>query len=206
MWNHVTVNTCLCISMEQQIPVNTLQIPAARRKVFMVMKNQVAVLWAVTPCNYDVAYQCFGGPCCLYLQGEVTRLWYLRVVCYAWKVIICINMMHIIKKAKQSKVLSRISPNFAVISLVSYPEDTRFESRLIIWLFCVVNGIFQSPRANAGSVAYTRAREFPPTFFFPFVISRSSYPSIMYNVYSWMSVLKLPKTQLIKSCSSNSKH
>jgi hypothetical protein len=32
---------------------------------------QVAVLRVVTPCSVVVGYQRFGGPYCLYLQGEV---------------------------------------------------------------------------------------------------------------------------------------
>jgi len=26
----------------------------------------------VTPCNVMVEWQCFGGPCCFHLQGELT--------------------------------------------------------------------------------------------------------------------------------------
>jgi hypothetical protein len=32
---------------------------------------QVDVFCIVTPCNVVVGYQCFRGPCCLHLQGEV---------------------------------------------------------------------------------------------------------------------------------------
>jgi hypothetical protein len=33
---------------------------------------QVEVFWAVTLCNVVVGYQRFGGPCCVYHQGEVS--------------------------------------------------------------------------------------------------------------------------------------
>jgi hypothetical protein len=36
----------------------------------MAMKIQVEVFWVVRPCSDMVGYQCFGGPCCLYLLGE----------------------------------------------------------------------------------------------------------------------------------------
>jgi hypothetical protein len=32
---------------------------------------QVEVFWVMTPCSDVVEYQCFGGTCCLHLQGEV---------------------------------------------------------------------------------------------------------------------------------------
>jgi hypothetical protein len=32
---------------------------------------QIIVFWVMIPCNDVVRYQCFGGPCCLHLQGEV---------------------------------------------------------------------------------------------------------------------------------------
>jgi len=32
---------------------------------------QVVIFWVVTPCTDVVQYQCFRGPCCLHLQGEV---------------------------------------------------------------------------------------------------------------------------------------
>jgi hypothetical protein len=33
---------------------------------------QAVVLWIVMPCIGDVGYQCFGGLCCIHLQGEVS--------------------------------------------------------------------------------------------------------------------------------------
>jgi hypothetical protein len=30
--------------------------------------------WVVTPCNFAVVYQRFGGPCCLLLQGEIIEV------------------------------------------------------------------------------------------------------------------------------------
>jgi len=36
----------------------------------MVMKIQVVVFWVMTPCSDVVAYQCFGGPCCLHVHPE----------------------------------------------------------------------------------------------------------------------------------------
>jgi hypothetical protein len=34
-------------------------------------KIHVKVFWVVKPCSGGVGYQCFGGPCCIHLQGEV---------------------------------------------------------------------------------------------------------------------------------------
>jgi hypothetical protein len=42
-----------------------------RFEAFTVVKIQVEVLCVVTPCSVEVGYQSFGGPCCLYLHGEV---------------------------------------------------------------------------------------------------------------------------------------
>jgi hypothetical protein len=33
---------------------------------------EVEVFWVVTPCSVVVGYKCFGGPCCLRFQGDVT--------------------------------------------------------------------------------------------------------------------------------------
>jgi hypothetical protein len=35
------------------------------------VKIKVEVLLVVMPCSVAIGYQCFGGPCCLHLQGEV---------------------------------------------------------------------------------------------------------------------------------------
>jgi len=35
----------------------------------MAIKIQVVVLWIMTSCSIALGYQCFGGPCCLHLQG-----------------------------------------------------------------------------------------------------------------------------------------
>jgi hypothetical protein len=35
------------------------------------MMIQVEVFWVVTSCSVVIGYQCFGGPCCYHLQGEV---------------------------------------------------------------------------------------------------------------------------------------
>jgi hypothetical protein len=45
----------------------------------MAMKIQAAVLWVATSCSDIEGYHCFGGPCNLHLQGEVsgTRKWKL---------------------------------------------------------------------------------------------------------------------------------
>jgi len=45
-----------------------------RFEVFMVVKIQVEVFWVVTLCSIVVGYQCFRGPCCFHLQGEVFKL------------------------------------------------------------------------------------------------------------------------------------
>jgi len=36
----------------------------------MAVKIEVVVFWIVPFCSDIVGYQCFGGPCCLHLQGE----------------------------------------------------------------------------------------------------------------------------------------
>jgi hypothetical protein len=41
-----------------------------RYDVFTAVKIQVEVFWVVTPCCVVIAYQRFGGPCCLQLQGD----------------------------------------------------------------------------------------------------------------------------------------
>jgi hypothetical protein len=38
-------------------------------KIFTVVKIQVEVFWAVTPCGVVVGYQRLRGPCCLHLLG-----------------------------------------------------------------------------------------------------------------------------------------
>jgi len=41
-----------------------------RLDIFMAVKIQVMVFWAVTLCSVVVWYQCFGGSCCLHLYPE----------------------------------------------------------------------------------------------------------------------------------------
>jgi hypothetical protein len=41
---------------------------------FMVMMFYVKVFCVVLLCRVVVGYQCFRGPCCLHLQGEVARM------------------------------------------------------------------------------------------------------------------------------------
>jgi hypothetical protein len=36
---------------------------------FMAMKIEFMVLWVVEPCSLIVGYCCFGGHCCLCVQG-----------------------------------------------------------------------------------------------------------------------------------------
>jgi hypothetical protein len=38
----------------------------------MMMKIQVVVFWVLTPCTDVVGYQCFGGPHCFHIPGEIT--------------------------------------------------------------------------------------------------------------------------------------
>jgi hypothetical protein len=47
----------------------------ASLEAFTVVKIQVEVFWAVTPCNVVVGYRCFRGPCSLHIQGEVKWRW-----------------------------------------------------------------------------------------------------------------------------------
>jgi len=39
--------------------------------VFTAVMLQVEFFWIAIPCSVVVGYQCFGGTCCLHLQGEV---------------------------------------------------------------------------------------------------------------------------------------
>jgi hypothetical protein len=57
------------------VPVCTLRWrrEKSRFQAFTTMKILVEVFWVVTPCSFAVWYQCFGGPCCLHLQGEAWR-------------------------------------------------------------------------------------------------------------------------------------
>jgi hypothetical protein len=41
-------------------------------KMKCVKQTEEKVLWFVTPCSVVAGYQRFGGPRCLYLQGEVS--------------------------------------------------------------------------------------------------------------------------------------
>jgi len=42
----------------------------ARYEVITEVKIQVKVFWVVSLCSVVVGYKCFGGPCCLNIQGE----------------------------------------------------------------------------------------------------------------------------------------
>jgi hypothetical protein len=37
----------------------------------IIFSLYVEIFWVMTPCCDVVGYHCFGGPCCLHLQGEV---------------------------------------------------------------------------------------------------------------------------------------
>jgi hypothetical protein len=39
-----------------------------------IVGTRVANSWVVTPYSDVVKYQCFGGPCCFHLQGEVNAV------------------------------------------------------------------------------------------------------------------------------------
>jgi hypothetical protein len=39
-----------------------------RFEVFMTVKIQFKVFWVVMPCSVVVGYECFGGPCQIYLH------------------------------------------------------------------------------------------------------------------------------------------
>jgi hypothetical protein len=43
-----------------------------RVEVTTVVKIETEVHWVALLCSVAVKYQCFRGPCCLHLQGEVT--------------------------------------------------------------------------------------------------------------------------------------
>jgi hypothetical protein len=49
---------------------NNLDI-TVRLEVLTEMKIHVTVYWILTQCSEVVGYQCFGGPCCMHLQGVV---------------------------------------------------------------------------------------------------------------------------------------
>jgi len=56
-----------------------------RLESFTAMKIEVVVFRVLAPCNDVVGYQCFGGPCCLHLQGEVNieiMVSYCITTCY----------------------------------------------------------------------------------------------------------------------------
>jgi hypothetical protein len=40
------------------------------RYIFVAVKIQARVFWIMMLSSAAVGYQCFGGPCCLFLQGE----------------------------------------------------------------------------------------------------------------------------------------
>jgi len=40
--------------------------------VLTVVKIHIEVFWVVMPCSVAVGYQCFRGPHCFHLQGEVS--------------------------------------------------------------------------------------------------------------------------------------
>jgi hypothetical protein len=42
-----------------------------RHEVFTAVKIKVDIFRVVTLCSFVVGYQCFGGPCCLHLQGKL---------------------------------------------------------------------------------------------------------------------------------------
>jgi hypothetical protein len=41
----------------------------------MVVMLHVEVFWVMTLCSVVVGYQCFRGPCCPHLQGQVKAAW-----------------------------------------------------------------------------------------------------------------------------------
>jgi len=47
-----------------------------RLEIFSTMKIQVVVFCVVTPCNWVVGHQRFGGLCCLHLQPPETMVSY----------------------------------------------------------------------------------------------------------------------------------
>jgi hypothetical protein len=38
-----------------------------------VVKIRAEDFWVVKPCSVVVVYQCFGSPCCIHVEGEVTE-------------------------------------------------------------------------------------------------------------------------------------
>jgi hypothetical protein len=65
---------CIAVLNYQHSPDNFIMklIVSTRLEVFTAMKIHVKFFWVVTLCSVVVGYQCFRGPCCLHLQGEVT--------------------------------------------------------------------------------------------------------------------------------------
>jgi hypothetical protein len=43
------------------------------RDMITAVEVRVEVFCVVMPCIVEVGYQCFGGPCCLHLQGEINE-------------------------------------------------------------------------------------------------------------------------------------
>jgi hypothetical protein len=62
----------------------------------MVVMFQVEVLWVEMLCSVVVGYQCFMGPCCLHLLGEVARRGKTRILAMKTRPI-----KHIIREATE---------------------------------------------------------------------------------------------------------
>jgi hypothetical protein len=54
---------------------------------------QVAVFWVMTLCGDVAGYRRFGGPYCLYLQGEVSGAWIEIQVAVSWVMTPCSDVV-----------------------------------------------------------------------------------------------------------------
>jgi hypothetical protein len=71
-------NCCVKICCNKYDNVeNNLQVTDhilnVRSEIFTATKIEV-IFWVVTSCSDVVGYHCFGGSCCLHLQGEVMKM------------------------------------------------------------------------------------------------------------------------------------
>jgi len=57
-WNEVIYHIYLCIYV------------FLRSEVFSAVTINVTTFWHVTKCNLPEIYRCFGGTCCVHLQGR----------------------------------------------------------------------------------------------------------------------------------------
>jgi len=99
------------------------------------MKIQVEVFWVETQCNAVIVYQCFGRPCCLHLQGEVT----LKMEAGRSSETLVILLQHYTgSQLKRPRLELQISPPFKYFSLYS-DANKDYETQLFISVHISIN-------------------------------------------------------------------